>query len=214
MTRGIDRVADVLGDPLVEALSTTTNGAFVTDGAGRIVLWNAAAEAILGYSPAEALGRPIGTLLRGDASSRNRGGPGSPVRAPSADPASGFDMQARSKAGGGVWIGVLTLVLAHAGTGASFVVHLFRDIDSLRDRLAIPDDAADTAATNGRATPLTRREQEILTLMGDGLNTASMARRLHLSRATIRNHVQNIFLKLDVHSRLEAVALGRRHRLL
>jgi two-component system nitrate/nitrite response regulator NarL len=64
------------------------------------------------------------------------------------------------------------------------------------------------------AGALTRREREVLGLMGKGLNTASMAERLHLSRATVRNHVQNILLKLGVHSRLEAVAHGLRHRLL
>jgi DNA-binding NarL/FixJ family response regulator len=35
-----------------------------------------------------------------------------------------------------------------------------------------------------------------------------------VSSATIRNHVQNIFGKLGVHSRLEAVAYATRHRLL
>ena len=40
-----------------------------------------------------------------------------------------------------------------------------------------------------------------------------MAERLRVSRATIRNHIQNIFTKLDVHSRLEAVAWLHRQRL-
>ena len=40
------------------------------------------------------------------------------------------------------------------------------------------------------------------------------AKRLRVSQATIRNHVQNIFGKLGVHSRLEAVAHANRHRLL
>jgi DNA-binding NarL/FixJ family response regulator len=90
------------------------------------------------------------------------------------------------------------------------VVHLFRDVTSHREDLTVAPNGTETAGT----APLTRRECEVLRLMGDGLNTAAMARRLHLSRATIRNHVQNILLKLDVHSRLEAVALGRRRRLL
>jgi len=40
-----------------------------------------------------------------------------------------------------------------------------------------------------------------------------MAERLHLSPATIRNHAQNIFSKLNLHSRLEAVAWANRNRL-
>ena len=53
---------------------------------------------------------------------------------------------------------------------------------------------------------LTRREIELLRLMMGGANTKAMAQRLHISPATVRNHVQNIFGKLGVHSRLEAVA--------
>jgi DNA-binding NarL/FixJ family response regulator len=49
--------------------------------------------------------------------------------------------------------------------------------------------------------------------MADGLSTSAAAERLHVSRATIRNHVQNILTKLDVHSRLEAVAFATKHRL-
>ena len=61
---------------------------------------------------------------------------------------------------------------------------------------------------------LTRRELEVLRLMGGGANTKVAAERLHVSPATIRNHAQNIFGKLGVHSRLEAVAYATRHRLL
>ena len=46
-----------------------------------------------------------------------------------------------------------------------------------------------------------------------GVSTAAAAERLHVSRATIRNHVQNLFEKLGVHSRLEAVAYANKHRL-
>jgi DNA-binding NarL/FixJ family response regulator len=45
-----------------------------------------------------------------------------------------------------------------------------------------------------------------------GANTAA-AKQLRVSPATIRNHVQNIFAKLGVDSRLEAVAYASRHRM-
>jgi two-component system nitrate/nitrite response regulator NarL len=41
-----------------------------------------------------------------------------------------------------------------------------------------------------------------------------MAERLHVSPATVRNHVQHILEKLGVHSRLEAAAFATRYRLL
>ncbi len=48
--------------------------------------------------------------------------------------------------------------------------------------------------------------------MTNGANTRALATQLRLSPATVRNHVQNIFEKLGVHSRLEAVAWANRPR--
>lgn len=56
--------------------------------------------------------------------------------------------------------------------------------------------------------PLTRREIQILTLLAAGKSTALMARGLTLSPHTVRNHVKNVFSKLGVHTRLEAVVRG------
>jgi DNA-binding NarL/FixJ family response regulator len=47
-----------------------------------------------------------------------------------------------------------------------------------------------------------------------GLETEEAAERLQVSPARIRNDVQNIFGKLGVHSRLEAVAYAHKHHLL
>ena len=62
------------------------------------------------------------------------------------------------------------------------------------------------------AASLTRREIEILRLIATGLRTGAIAERLHVSPATVRNHVQHIFDKLGAHNRLEAVAHARRQR--
>ena len=80
----------------------------------------------------------------------------------------------------------------------------------IRERLAVP--APPESATNG--APLTRREVEILQMLANGLKTKAIALRLHVSPATVSNHVQNILRKLAAHSRLEAVAYARRPRLI
>jgi two-component system, NarL family, nitrate/nitrite response regulator NarL len=54
--------------------------------------------------------------------------------------------------------------------------------------------------------PLTQRESEILRLTGRGLSNKLIARELDLSEATIKNHLHNIFCKLQIHSRAEALA--------
>ena len=58
---------------------------------------------------------------------------------------------------------------------------------------------------------LTPRENEILRLLTEGLDGAAIAQTLFLSPATVRNHIQHILKKLEVHSRTEAVALALRN---
>lgn len=56
---------------------------------------------------------------------------------------------------------------------------------------------------------LTDREREILDLVARGLTNAEIARRLVVSDKTVRNHVSNVFAKLHVAGRAEAVARAR-----
>ncbi len=60
---------------------------------------------------------------------------------------------------------------------------------------------------------LTERENEILELMNQGIRKKEIAERLYLSYYTIDTHVKNIYSKLHVHSRREAVVKARRERL-
>lgn len=55
---------------------------------------------------------------------------------------------------------------------------------------------------------LTPREREVLTLLVDGCDHEAVARVLVISPQTVRTHIQNLLRKLEVHSRLEAVALA------
>ena len=56
---------------------------------------------------------------------------------------------------------------------------------------------------------LTEREREILDLVARGLTNGAIASRLFLSEKTVRNHVSNVFTKLQVSGRAEAVARAR-----
>ena len=60
------------------------------------------------------------------------------------------------------------------------------------------------AGGSARAT-ITPREQEVLTLLGEGLDVAQIAKRLQVSVNTCRGHVRNLLAKLGSHSQLEAV---------
>ncbi len=56
---------------------------------------------------------------------------------------------------------------------------------------------------------LTDREREILNLIVQGQSNADIAARLVLSLKTVRNHVSNIFSKLQVADRAQAILLAR-----
>jgi DNA-binding NarL/FixJ family response regulator len=56
---------------------------------------------------------------------------------------------------------------------------------------------------------LTEREREILELVAQGESNQSIARRLFLSQKTVRNHVSNIFTKLQVADRAQAIVRAR-----
>jgi DNA-binding NarL/FixJ family response regulator len=81
-----------------------------------------------------------------------------------------------------------------------------RLLDELRDRS--PRRRA-TAAASGVGAQLTSREWQVLDLMRLELTTAEIARRLHLSQATVRSHVAGILRKLGVPDRESAVRLLR-----
>jgi len=60
-----------------------------------------------------------------------------------------------------------------------------------------------------RSSLLTDREAEVLGLVALGLTNGEIASRLVVSRTTVRTHLENIFGKLDVHTRTAAVARQR-----
>ncbi|MFG6191235.1 LuxR C-terminal-related transcriptional regulator [Nonomuraea sp. JJY05] len=82
------------------------------------------------------------------------------------------------------------------------VLTMFDDDESL---LA----AMRAGARGGPFSELTGREHEVLELIAGGLSDAGIARRLVLSEETVRNHVSNIFAKLHVADRAQAVVKAR-----
>ena len=60
---------------------------------------------------------------------------------------------------------------------------------------------------------LTPRQSEVLRFLEQGRSTDQIARELHLSTDTVRNHIRHILRALNAHSRLEAVSIGRREHL-
>ena len=71
-----------------------------------------------------------------------------------------------------------------------------------------------TTAPGGRLGPLTTREIDIVRLVANGLTNGAIAGRLGIARRTADQHVHNIFVKIGVSSRSEAVRYAIQHGIL
>jgi DNA-binding NarL/FixJ family response regulator len=112
--------------------------------------------------------------------------------------------------------------LARAVPDAALAVGEARTALAEFERLGAPRDADAAAAflrergVAGRTGPknvglLSRREREVLALLGEGLTNAEIAARLYISTKTAGNHVSNVLSKLNLRSRSEAAAFAVRH---
>jgi DNA-binding NarL/FixJ family response regulator len=61
---------------------------------------------------------------------------------------------------------------------------------------------------------LSKRETEILEHLSKGLNYNAIADNLIISSGTVRKHIENIYRKLQVHNKMEAVMKGKKHNLI
>ncbi len=191
----------------------TADGACAIAPGGVIASWNRAAERILGFSASEAVGKTCRDIFDGrDIAGNSTCSDFCTVRAHAkrCEPVQHFQFRTKTRKGDPIWLDVTIVLL---GTDSSIArVHLFRDVTTtyqmeamLREKLALP-----MVPTARPQQDLTNREVEIIHLMRDGTTTEAIAERLYISRATVRNHIQNIFMKLEVHNRLEAVAVASR----
>jgi two-component system nitrate/nitrite response regulator NarL len=91
---------------------------------------------------------------------------------------------------------------------AGFSGYLTKDTDV--DRLI----RAIESASSGEVTiskAVARQAADVLALLAEGADSPAIAEQLGISRNTLRTHVQSIFAKLNVHSRLEAAAFAVKH---
>jgi len=100
-----------------------------------------------------------------------------------------------------------------AGAEARAALSVFEDLGAGREADAAAALMRDLGVKAARTGPknvgrLTRREQEVLVLLGEGLSNPEIAERLFLSRKTVEHHVARILSKLGLRGRAEAAALA------
>jgi PAS domain S-box-containing protein len=220
---------DMQANHLLERVFNTEDGVFAIDAGQRIIFWNRGAEAILGYSPDEVLGKGCFELIQGmDEAGRVSCAQGCSILscARQGKLSSGQNLRIRAKNGAPRWLSITHTFVDAQDNHFTALVHIFRDVtaeveakrlvQSLAGQLSAyaPLQGAERAGPAPAPDPaLTEREKQVLGLLALGDGTASIARKLTISNTTARNHIQNLLAKLGVHTRLEAVACARRHRL-
>jgi PAS domain S-box-containing protein len=219
---------------LQELLDRTADGAYVVDDNQRIVAWNQVAANMLGFEPQDVIGAHCYQVLGGHADGGcvicKRGcQPYTAGRR--GDLVPNFDVQVRTGDGPPRWINVSVIALPvadAAGDASLAIVHLCRDVAGKKQAQQFAADMiarvtqfkqqgqAETAHGEqfaAPASPLTAREMQILQLLCQGADTATIATTLMIGVSTARNHIQRVLHKLGVHSRLEAVTHARQQRL-
>jgi len=212
-------------DPL-DVVAGTADAVLGSDEEGRIVLWNQAAERLLGHGAAEVLGKPCHDILCGRDAFGNRFcdelcAIERMVRRHEA--VRHFEMNVRRASGQMVRVDVSIVVVPGPRSAQHTVLHLLRPLPASAEpevlvrrigRAAAGPSGGSTPETDGPVPSLTARERELLRLLADGVGTEEIADSLFISVATVRNHVQNALRKLGAHSKLEAVSVALRHRLI
>jgi PAS domain S-box-containing protein len=179
---------------------------FVFDEQLRVMSWNEAAEELTGIPAEEAVGQPCWQVLGG------RDDRGALVCHKGCTNArlvrEGFAVSSRNldvRTADGRRRVALDTIAARDGDRPLFL-HVLREA---------PVEAAEDASPAEEAGPpphLTGRQHEVLRLLADGCPARTIAERLGLAEATVRNHIRAVLLELGVHSQLEAVSKARRYR--
>ena len=63
-------------------------------------------------------------------------------------------------------------------------------------------------------SPLSKRETQILELIGEGKSRSQIAKDLFIDLETVRSHIKNIYIKLDVNSRADAIKMAKQNKLI
>jgi len=212
---------------LFTLLEGTADAAFSVDEQGLIRSWNRAAEKLFGYPAAKALDHPCAALFQG------RGPLGNTVCcedcsilecAHAKREVSNYDLEVKASSGQRLWVNVSILVFFDGRTKRRLVVHLARDITGRRKKEELTQKVlgaarqlavlSDERVPAPPVSPLTEQEGRVLSLLAEGKSPADVARALHITARTLRNHIHNAGRKLGTRTRLETVIHASRQKLI
>jgi DNA-binding CsgD family transcriptional regulator len=216
-------------DETLERISRNGEAVFAVDSANRIILWNKSCERLLARPARSAIGKPCYEVLSGRDINGNMYchrdcAVAHQARERKDDPVRNFELTARTGDGKKKQISTSMFAIPSYHPALNTLVHVLRDANrapaAAEAPAARPDSQKEESEpltpvtlSGGETVVLTTREKEILRCLAEGLGTAAIAKRLFIATVTVRNHVQSILHKLDVHTKVAAVVLAYRHGL-
>lgn len=192
---------------------------FATDGADRILLWNKECEALLDVPSRRAIGKPCYEVMCGRDGSDNvychrNCAVAFQAREKKEDPVRRFPLTVRTGQGKTRRISASIFAIPSYHPALTTLVHVLRPEQAPVAAANVEEPLLPMAGPEGDLVALTPREREILACLAQGDSTPTVARELGIAAVTVRNHIQSILQKLEVHSKLEAVVLAQKRRLI
>jgi len=187
----------------------TGDAAFAVDQDGTITWWNTSAEQNLGHTASRALGKKCWKLLLGNDVYGNRYcSKNCQLRkmAFNHERVNGFKVSYKTTPDTRQEFTVSCLTNSNQ-QGNELLLHICRPENIISD--VINNHPATIPSSNQLIEPLTRRETEVLELLAGGQSAGEIASAMSICAATVCNHIQHVLYKMHVHTRLEAVLLGK-----
>lgn len=200
-----------------EFFEHTTDAVFGIDENRNVHFWNKACENLLGISHQQAIGRPCSELLCGkDLQGNKVCGSKCPIAEffDVENPNSNFDLVLESDDGTPIIVNIgsyYTVKSFQKNNNNVKVFHSMRQVNCHQFIQRLSNRSRSVKQDNKKIHKLSKREYEILRLLPSGGVTKDIADQLDISPATVRNHIKNIFTKLEVRSRAEAVTYAMHH---
>jgi DNA-binding CsgD family transcriptional regulator len=209
---------------VLEQIAKSDDAVFAFDANDLVILWNKGCERLLGRPAYEVLGRHCYDIMCGrDAFGNMYCCPSCPItiqaRTRKDQPVQRFELDVNAGGNRRKKVSITTFALPAVRSGPATLVHVLREPGAGASQLetdlaAAVEPPAESRPAPRAATPLTKRELEILRLMARGTPTSVIADQMFIAPVTVRNHIARILQKLDVHSKLAAVAFAYRNRLI
>ena len=211
----------------LDRIARSGEAVFAIDSSDRVILWNKKCEELLGRPARAVLGKRCYDVMGGRDENGNvycyRNCPVAyQAREMPKEPVHRFQLSVDTGKGSRKEIEVSLFAIPSYHPALSTLVHVLREGKKkptalergLAEHAEIREPLWPMETRAGQPIDLTSREKEILRCLAEGLPTAAIGKRLFISPVTVRNHIQNILHKLDVHTKLAAVVFAYQHDLI